>query len=177
MIRAIMAASTMAAIASCNASVGDMPLAGLDLNDAGVVGQIARQLPDRERTAFKTYALLHWPGSKTYCGRPIAPSARVASTVGEAITQTLEFEAELAATRLASQAEPASDADRLRERRTDLTDRIENLVLKRDALYVRLGAAARTSREADLLEQEMQRMQAQRAAVDAELVQAATARR
>jgi hypothetical protein len=177
MIRAIMAASTMAAIASCNASVGDMPLAGLDLNDAGVVGKIARQLPDRERTAFKTYALLHWPGSKTYCGRPIAASAHVASTVGEAVTQTLEFEADLAKTRQASQAEPASDADRLRERRMRLTDRIESLVLKRDALHVRLGAAAGTSREASLLEQEMQRLQAQRAAVDAELVQAATARR
>jgi predicted nucleic acid-binding Zn-ribbon protein len=58
-----------------------------------------------------------------------------------------------------------------------LTDRIENLVLKRDALHVRLGAAAGTSREASLLEQEMQRLQAQRAAVDAELVQAATGRR
>src|SRR5690606_33024657 len=45
MVRAILAAATMAAIASCNAPIGDMPLAGLDLNDARVVGKIARQLP------------------------------------------------------------------------------------------------------------------------------------
>jgi hypothetical protein len=172
MIRAIMAAAVMAAIASCSAPIGDMPLTGLDLNDSRVVRKIARQLPDRERTAFTTYALLHWPDSKNYCGRPIGQSGRVASTVGEAVAQTLRFEADLEATRQASRAGPASRMDSLRERRTLLTDQIEQLVLKRDVLYARLGAEAPASREAKLLGQEMQQLQDQRAAVENQILQA-----
>ena len=175
MVRAIMAAAAMAAIASCNAPIGDMPLAGLDLNDARVVGKIARQLPGREQVAFKTYALLHWPDSKNYCGRPIGQSGRKAATVGEAVMQTLKFEADLARTREASRAGAVSQMDRLRERRTHLTDQIEQLVLKRDVLYARLGAETQTSREAKLLDQEMRQLRDRRAAVENQLLQAAVA--
>ena len=171
MIRAIMAVLVMAAIASCDAPISDTHLAGLDLNDARVVSEIARQLPDRERIAFTTYALLHWPGSKNYCGRPIGQSDRAAKTVREAIAQTLNFEADLARTRQASQAGPTSQSGRLRERQTLLTDQIELLVLKRDALYARLGTAARTSREVTLLEQELQQLKARRAAAETQLLQ------
>lgn len=176
MIRAIVAAPAMAVLAACNAPTSDMPLAGLDLNDARVVSEIARQLPDGERAAFTTYALLHWPGSKNYCGRPAWQADRAADTVGEAVARTLRFEADLARTRQASQAGPASSGERLREKRTALTDQIEQLVLERDALYTRLGAAARTSPEAELLQQEMRQLQARRAAVENQLIQAATIR-
>lgn len=174
MIRAIVAASAMITAASCNAPVSDTPLAGLDLNDARVVGRIARQLPDRESLAFTTYALVHWPGSKTYCGRPIAQSERVAGTVGEAVSQTLEFEAALEKTRQASRAEPTSRLERAREQRTLLTDKIEQLVRKRDVLYARLGESARTSPEAKQLEQEMQQLQSQRSALENQLAQSVT---
>jgi predicted nucleic acid-binding Zn-ribbon protein len=53
-----------------------------------------------------------------------------------------------------------------------LTDQIEQLVLKRDVLYARLGAEAPTSREAKRLEQEMQQLQDQRAAVENQILQA-----
>jgi hypothetical protein len=171
MIRAIITVLAMAAIASCGAPVTDTPLAGLDLNDARVVSKIARQLPDRERMAFTTYALLHWPGSKNYCGRPIGQSDRMANTVGEAVMQTLKFEADLTRTRLAAQAGPASQIDRLREQRTLLTDQIEALVLRRDVLRADLGAAVRMSSEAKRLEEEMRRLQARRANLDARLMQ------
>lgn len=175
MIRAIVAVSAVIWVASCSVPVADLPLAGLDLNDARTVGKIARQLPDGQRRAFTTYALLHWPGSKNYCGNPIGPSRQAASTVGEAVAQTQRFEAELAKTRLAAQAGPASQVARLRERRTLLTDQIEELVLKRDALYGRLGASARTSPESKQVEQKIQELQAQRAALENQSTQQVTA--
>ncbi|MBN9507136.1 MAG: hypothetical protein J0I69_14060 [Altererythrobacter sp.] len=176
MIRAIVAASAMIWVAACSAPAADMPLAGLDLNDARVVGKIARQLPDGQRRAFTTYALVHWPGSKNYCGNPIGLSRQTARTVGEAVAQTLRFEAELAKTRLAAQAGPTSQVDRLRERQMLLTDQIEELVRKRDALYGQLGAAAATAPESKQIEQKMMDLRDQRAALESQFTQIVTTR-
>jgi hypothetical protein len=175
MIRAIMAAAIMTAIAACNAPVDDVSLAGLDLNDTRLVTKIARQLPDREGAAFTTYALVHWPASKNYCGRPIGESGRTAKTVGEAVAQTLKFEADLERTRQAARAGPASQVESLREQRTLLTDQIEQLVLKRDVLYARLGGEAQATPEAKLLEKKMLQLQNRRSAVENQLLQVAAA--
>ncbi len=174
MIRAIMSTWVIAAIASCVAPVGDTPLAGLDLNDSRVVSKIARQLPDDERVAFTTYAVLHWPGSKNYCGRPIGQSHGSATTVGQAVTQTLQSEADMAKALQELNKGPPSEIEGMLEQQALLTDRIEGLVQKRDMLYVRLGAAARTSADARLLEREMQELQAQRATLGAQFARAAT---
>lgn len=175
MIRAIISLLAIAALASCEAPVGDMPLTDLDLNDSRVVSQIARRLPERERVAFTTYALLHWPGSKNYCGRPIGHLGRAATTVGQAVTQTLKAEADLDKVLKELHAGPSSEIETMRERQALLTDQIEELVQKRDILYASLGAAAQTSDDAKLLEEQMQELQARRATLETRFASTATA--
>lgn len=171
MIRAFMAAWVIAASASCSAPISDMPLAGLDLNNARVVDQIAGQLPASQRATFVTYVLVHWPGSKNYCGHAISRSGQTAKTVGEAIKQTLIFEIDEANIKQSPQVKPTSRVDQLQERDLRITDQIEEIVLRRDALYTRLGRAARRSHEQDSLEQEMRHLQTLRAVVQTQLAQ------
>lgn len=134
-------------LASCGQDVRDTPLAGLDLNDRALVASLRERLAPDDRAPFATYALLHWPGSRLYCGSPPNDGAgREPETIGEAIEVTLAREEELEKARAAA-VEPQTDFDHQRALETRAIDRVEELVLKRDMLATRLGPDASKSPE------------------------------
>lgn len=118
--------------ATCSPDVRDRDLSTIDLADAVAVATIGRQLDSRDRTAFITYALVHWPGSKSYCGRAVAHKSRPAQTVGDAVATTLAFESQLAITPQAA-ARRLKIPDQIEENRL-LIDRYEALLLQKQML-------------------------------------------
>lgn len=159
-MRAIVAVVLAAALVNCSAAVHDRPLATLDLGDAAVVASLQNRLPPDDRAAFATYALLHWPKSKFYCGKPIGGQTGQARTVGDAIAVTRAYESALASAQKVSPPTPAMSRQR-RERA--LVTQIDDLVRQRDDLYVRDGAQARNSAGAARIEE---RLAALRTALD-----------
>ncbi|MGX7953809.1 hypothetical protein ACWPM1_14755 [Tsuneonella sp. HG249] len=128
------AVSIAAAIcAGCGLDVRERALADIDLSDQSAVAAIGRQLPAREQTAFLTYALVHWPGSKSFCGKPMKVAGLAPATVGEAIAETIAFEAKLAVTRREA-TRPLAGVARAVERNRMLLDRYEELLLRRQML-------------------------------------------
>lgn len=118
------------ALAACTAQPHTVALKGKNLNDTRVVAELTRALPQRERAAFSTFVLLHWSGSKAYCGRPMFRGNAEPTTVGEAIAATLEFDRDLAAKRARDSA-PPSAGERLRREAQLLTDQHDQLTLER----------------------------------------------
>lgn len=146
-IGAIVAAVSM--LASCSPPPREASLAGLDLNDPGTLRTLSRDLSGPDRAALATYALLHWPGSKSFCGRPAFARVRPPATVGEAIGMTLAFDGELAAKRRAERRPGDRFAERAdRERR--LVDEFDQLTLERD--MVEAGAMNEPTRSRRLRE-------------------------
>lgn len=128
-----------AALGACTPAVGDVTLAGLDLADGKTLAALQEALPPDDRAALGTYALLHWPKSKFFCGKPIGGSAATAQTVGEAIAQTKAYEAALA---LAQAKAPTTATLTPRAEETALITRMEQFVFERDTLYARMGPQA-----------------------------------
>lgn len=138
-MRAIAVCVVAASLAACAPSVRERTLAGLDLADGNTLATLQAALTPDDRAALGTYALLHWPKSKFYCGRPIGDRGVAAKTIGEAIDQTRAYEVALqrvqAAAQIADAAEPGA-AQRA------LVTRMEALVLERDRLRSRIGPVA-----------------------------------
>lgn len=151
-MRALVVVVFAAALSACAQSARDISIAGLDLADGETLGALQKALPVDDRAALGTYALLHWPKSKFYCGQPIGGRVATADTVGEAIALTKAYEAELAkaASQSPSKVVMAADA-----REGELIQKMERLVLERDMLYGQLGpvAAAATPRGAEITKQ------------------------
>lgn len=138
-MRGVVLGLLAAALCSCAPSVQDVSLAGLDLADGETLAALQNALPQDDRAALGTYALLHWPKSKFYCGRPIGGRAAGADTVGEAIALTRAYETALELAQR-SEAATASVAKQTEER--TLVTKMEQLVLERDMLFARAGPAA-----------------------------------
>lgn len=119
------------ATAGCAPGVQEVPLAGLDLADPATLARLQAELPLNDRAPFATYALLHWPKSKFYCGEPIGGTRPPAATIGEAIDQTRAYESALQS---AQARASAADTSATREREKALIDRIDRLVFERDRL-------------------------------------------
>ena len=132
------------ALSGCAPSVRDVDLSGLDLADGKTLASLQDALPQDDRAALGTYALLHWPKSRFYCGEPIEGRSSIAATVGEAIAQTRAYERRLALARARTDA-PVAQTSRNEE--IDLVNRMERLVLERDMLRSRMGPAAETAPE------------------------------
>lgn len=141
-MRAVMIVILASSLGACAPGVRDIAIAELDLADGKTLAELQQALPPDDRAALGTYALLHWPRSKFYCGQPIGGQGGVAATVGEAIDQTRAYEASLALAEAATRTNAAL-ADRAEE--TGLITRIEQLVLERDMLFGQLGPAARSN--------------------------------
>lgn len=136
-----------ALMTACAQPVRDRSLADLDLADRATLESLQAALPLDDRGALGTYALLHWPKSRFYCGRPADPSSRPAQTVGEAIEQTRLYEAQY---RLAVAKTPVSaKRDDRASRDRDLVFQIEQLVTERDMLRSRKTSEA-TTRTAEI---------------------------
>jgi len=116
------------ALSGCASPPRERSLVGLDLADPAVIGELQDDLPTRERAALATYALLHWEGSKAYCGQPMFRGPQPA-TIGEAIDKTITFEDDLAAKR-AAEREPKSALELRVEKQRQLVDRFEELSLE-----------------------------------------------
>lgn len=120
------------ALTACTTAPRDERIADLDLADSQVISRLGEHLSVRERGALATYALLHWPGSKAFCGQPVFRGPQP-QTVGEAIEKTLEFEDDLASKRAAERAPRSPIEQREWEERT-LIDEFDQLTLDRDML-------------------------------------------
>lgn len=137
-MRAVLIGVVAAMLGGCAPAVRDRNLAGLDLADGETLAALQAALAPDDRGALGTYALLHWPKSKFYCGRPISGRGSMPTTIGEAIDQTRAYEARLAA----QTQERTAVAMTAQMREKSLIDRMEQLVLERDKLYGQLGPAA-----------------------------------
>lgn len=111
----------------------DISLGNKNLNDPSVVAELSRGLTPEERGAFATYALVHWPFSKSYCGGPVF-SERLARTVGEAIAETQRFEADLARKRFLEKTPDIHEQRLIAEQK--LADEFDRLTLERDMLAI-----------------------------------------
>lgn len=144
-MRYAVAGCLAALLAGCSTPPRDIAIAQLDLADGKTLASLQAALSPDDRAAIGTYALLHWPKSKFYCGEPIGGDRTVAATVGEAIEQTRAYEAKLAlAQATANQTAAASAQDQQKL----LIDQMERLVLQRDMLFGKLGPNAQSSLEA-----------------------------
>ena len=124
----------IALLAACGSAqnVRQIPIANLDLSNMKVVTDIQSQLPTAQRPALATYALLHWPGSKAFCGHRLSDkSGHEPSTVGEAIDLTLLREAQNA----------ARPDTLLPEPERNLVHALERLESQRDSLVVQRDVA------------------------------------
>ena len=147
--------------AGCSPDVRERPLVEVDLANSRAVAAIGRHLGVRERTAFTTYALVHWPGSKFYCGSPLRLSASPPRTVGEAIESTLRFEERLAARRSEERDEKTRSV-RLEKQDRKLIDRYEALLLKRQMLATAAETNVGDRAEIAAINDQMDRLQHER---------------
>lgn len=138
-MRILILGALAATLAGCAPSVRETSLTGLDLADGEILSALQDSLPQDDRAALGTYALLHWPKSKFYCGKPIGGRGALAATIGEAIDQTRAYEIALATARAEARTGAAFSA---RQQETELVTRMEQLVFERDLLYGRMGPAA-----------------------------------
>lgn len=129
MIRMMLSLASAAAVAGCAPAPRDIAIAGLDLGNPAVLTRLQQQLPLDDRGTLGTYALLHWPQSKFFCGEPIGGQQPQARTVGEAIDQTRAYDLALAN----KQAPVATDrgAER-RAQEAAVINRLEQALLERD---------------------------------------------
>ena len=111
-MRALMIGVVAAAVAGCAPSTRDTPLADLDLADGVTLAALQGALPPNDRALLGTYALLHWPKSRFYCGQPIGGRGPEPSTVGEAIDRTRTYEDALERTRAEERFAQNSDIAR-----------------------------------------------------------------
>lgn len=151
-MRTVITVAFACMMAACTAPVRQTPIAGLDLADGRTLARLQQALPPDDRAALGTYALLHWPKSKFYCGKPIGGKGAVAATVGQAIDQTRSYEASLA---LADASARTNAALAARSEETSLITRMEQLVLERDMLFARFGARAGDTARAKEIDDEL----------------------
>lgn len=158
-MRALISGVLAAALGACAPSARDVSIDGLDLADGRTLAALQDALPADDRAALGTYALLHWPKSRFFCGQPIGGRIATAATVGEAIALTQAYEAELAATQA---TKPKLAAQSVRDEEAALVQQMERLVLERDMLYGEMGpvAAAATPR-GSAIKQQLEAIRAQ----------------
>ena len=130
-MRRILVLAVSLALAGCASAPRDIALAGLDLSNPAVIAQVSEGLPQKQRAALATFALLHWPESKAYCGRPVFKGAGQPNTVGEAIDKTIEFENALVRKRIEEKLPPSPFEQQLQYKR-QLIDEFDLLTLERD---------------------------------------------
>lgn len=162
------------ALAGCATPARDVALAGANLADPAVLARLGEGLSEKERGALATYALLHWPGSKSYCGRPVFRDGRQPATVGEAVAKTLEFEQALADKR-ATEDSPTSQFEARAERDKQLADEMDWLTQERDMLATAQMPAAQLARETKAIEAKLDRVRLERRKLAAEQLAAAEA--
>lgn len=158
MHRLLLLAATLG-LAGCAEAPRDMLLAGLDLNDPAVVARLGQELPQRERAALATFALLHWPGSKAYCGQQMFKGAAPPSTIGEAIDRTIEFDDALARKRI--EEKQTTTFEQQARRKQQLVNEFDRLTLERDML---LSAGASSADDDGRLRELERQLAANRAA-------------
>lgn len=158
-MRAAFGGILAAALAGCAPSAYDKPLSGLDLGDPATLSSLQNALPLDDRGALGTYALLHWPKSKFYCGKPIGGRGdSEVATVREAIalTRTYEREWELARQNVAQTPAIA----RQRDERMLIT-RMDHLILERDKLFSEVGPRASATPRAEEIERKLAAVRAE----------------
>lgn len=149
-------------LAACSASPRDVKLAGLDLGQPALLAELKEDLAPEEGAALTLYATFHWPGSKSYCGRPAFAQAVEPETIGDAIDRTIAFEAGLTRKRLA-ESQPASPESLHAQRDQQLIDRFEELALRRSVLLSRVHSQAARTGELSSIDRELESLRHERA--------------
>lgn len=161
-MRAMLIALVAAAVGGCTPAPRDISLTGLNLADNKTLSAIQARLTADDRAALGTYALLHWPQSKFYCGEPIGGQASAAATIGEAIDQTRAYEEALE--RVQAKARMTAALAKQSEERA-LIAKLERVIFERDRLFSRLGPAALSSAEGRALSARLETFQAELSAL------------
>lgn len=143
------------ALGGCAVSPREVALSGQNLNDPRTLASLTNDLPQDQRAAFATYALLHWPGSKSYCGQPVFGKDRLPATVGEAIDQTIGFERALEQKRLAEKT-PGSFFEQKAIEEKHLIDAFDQLTLDRDMLASKAMPGAEKARKMEAINEQME---------------------
>lgn len=152
--RPLLAFLGLMTLAACASSPRDLELAGLDLSSPAVIARLTQGLDQKDRAAFATYALLHWPESKAYCGRPMFADGARPATVGEAIERTRAFESALASKRAAERA-PLPAFEQQAAYKKELVDEFDRLTLERDMLETSAIGAAERERQMKAIDREL----------------------
>ena len=161
-MRVIAAGMLAALLAGCSTPPRDISIEGLNLADGATLAALQDALPQDDRAALGTYALLHWPKSQFYCGQPIGGRPSLAATVGEAIEQTRAYETKLTLAQARTQAQARTNAAlSAKAEETVLISRMEQLVYERDILYGRLGPGADMSPAGLRIKQRLATMRAE----------------
>jgi hypothetical protein len=147
------------ALAGCAASRLDTPLAGLDLNDPAVVSGLQQGLSAQDRGTLAVYALLHWPGSRAFCGDALfGADGRPPVTLGDALRLTRERERAEAAAQVA-RSQPRSAGEKLLEAR-DRAISERDLLLARQQVALMQDKTQKTETELKAIKTELQQVNA-----------------
>ena len=142
------------ALAGCATNRFETPLAGLDLSDPKTIAQLQNGLSKEDAGALGVYALLHWPGSRAFCGDALVDAnGRMPATLGEAIALTRVREQADAAARLA-RARPRPAGEILLEER-DLAVRRRDSLLERLNIAKMQPSSSQRQKELDLIESDL----------------------
>lgn len=144
----------VAVLVGCAAPPRDTLLLGHNLNDPRTIAALSEGLPQKERAAFATYALVHWPGSNAYCGRPDFGKDRLPATVGQAIDKTIGFERALEQKRLAERT-PGNLFEQKAIEEKRLVDIFDQLTLDRDMLMSTPMPAAQKARKLEAINRQL----------------------
>lgn len=154
-MRVIAAGVLAAVLAGCSTPPRDISIKGLNLADGTTLAALQNAVSQDDRAALGTYALLHWPKSKFYCGKPIGGSNAEVNTVGEAIALTRAYETALLLAKH-EQAQTPAVARQVEERA--VITQIDELVLKRDLLRTRVGPKANETAGAAEINRQLARL-------------------
>lgn len=161
-MRALGVCAFVALVGACTPAVTEIALSEVDLADGKTLASLQEALPPDDRAALGTYALLHWPKSKFYCGKPIGGQVKEARTVGEAIAITRAYEIALAE-KVQAEKMAAGNLKQIKER--ELVTRMEQLVLERDMLRSSGSTDPGTSRREREIKDELAQFRTELAAL------------
>ena len=160
--RAFLVLAAACLLSACGTPPRDVPLAGLDLGEPTVLAELKQGLAPDQRAALIDYAIFHWPGSKSYCGRPAFARQDEPATIGEAIDRTMAFEAALTRKRLV-EVQPASPVALRAQQAQQLVDRFEELTLRRSMILAQRGGQVERAGELKAIDRQLETVRRERA--------------
>ena len=163
MIRACAPVALLLSLTASGNQTREIALDGLNLGRSEVLAKLKVGLSARDADALVRYTLLHWPGSKNYCGMRALSPEQQPRTVGEAIEFTIHFDRAIAEKRANEDREAIAGTSVLSDKQ--LVDKIDHATLQRDILLARPGGAEPNSPDLLVINRELERLRQMRGAL------------